>query len=258
MSERLQPQANERERLNTLMRDVFIIRPGRAGLWLANQVVARGSTIGSQVIYDSSLFPWTKDFEDNWQTVRKELDEVLKNSDSIPQFMDVSNDLRYVNEGQDWKTYFFYGLGHKDEAHCEVCPETSRLIGQVPEITTAFFSIFAPGTTLKPHRGMYGGFLRYHLGLKVPEPVDSCGIEVDGQTYNWREGESFVFDDSYKHSAWNNSDSSRVVLFADFKRPLRSPFDAINNKVIDAIGNSSFIKNAMSRYEKLASGEIPR
>ena len=32
-----------------------------------------------------------------------------------------------------------------------------------------------------------------------------------------------IFDDTYEHEAWNDTDRTRVVLFVDFVRPLRAP-----------------------------------
>jgi hypothetical protein len=38
--------------------------------------------------------------------------------------------------------------------------------------------------------------------------------------HHWRKaGEVIVFDDTYPHSAWNDSDSERIILYIDFKVP---------------------------------------
>ena len=49
----------------------------------------------------------------------------------------------------------------------------------------------------------------------VPEPEDQVGIRVGGEVADWREGASLVFDDTYEHEAWNDTDGTRVVLFVD-------------------------------------------
>ena len=72
---------------------------------------------------------------------------------------------------------------------------------------TAFFSILAPGKHLPPHRGPYKGVMRYHLGLLIPEPAEQCGIRVDTETRHWAEGESMIFDDTFEHEAWNDTDA---------------------------------------------------
>ena len=44
---------------------------------------------------------------------------------------------------------------------------------------------------------------------------------------SWREGKSLVFDDTYEHEAWNETDATRVVLFLDVVRPLRQPMQRV-------------------------------
>ncbi|MGH6634584.1 MAG: aspartyl/asparaginyl beta-hydroxylase domain-containing protein, partial [Gammaproteobacteria bacterium] len=53
--------------------------------------------------------------------------------------------------------------------------------------------------------------LRYHLGLVTPSS-DDCFINVDGVPYSWRDGEAFLFDETYLHYARNDSDQYRLIL----------------------------------------------
>src|SRR5260221_13721944 len=101
-----------------------------------------------------------------------------------------------------------------------------------------------------PPNGRYKGVLRYHLGLKIPASDDRCGIRVGGEVARWEEGRSLVFDDTFEHEAWNDTDQTRVVLFVDVVRPLRQPVKAINLFVIKAIGYSPFIQDARRRHEE--------
>ena len=71
--------------------------------------------------------------------------------------------------------------------------------------------------------------LRYHLALKIPEPREACRLRVGGEYANWDEGKSLLFDDSYEHEAWNDTDGERVVLFMDVVRPLKSPVRQVND-----------------------------
>ena len=89
------------------------------------------------------------------------------------------------------------------------------------------FSILEPGKHLPPHRGPYNGVLRLHLGLIVPEPREQLGIRVDNDVYRWQEGEAVIFDDAYEHEAWNRTPHTRVVLFVDFRKPLRFPANVL-------------------------------
>ena len=66
--------------------------------------------------------------------------------------------------------------------------------------------------------------------------MEQLGIRVGAEIRGWREGGSLVFDDTYEHEAWNETDETRVVLFLDVVRPLRQPMRAVNAAMIKAIG----------------------
>jgi beta-hydroxylase len=85
-----------------------------------------------------------------------------------------------------------------------------------------------------------------HIGLKVPDPPESCGFKLDGKTVHWEIGKSFMFDQTYRHEAWNNSDEVRIVLLLDVLRPLPSPLRQLNG-LLAKIGGNSFIGNRMSQ-----------
>jgi aspartyl/asparaginyl beta-hydroxylase (cupin superfamily) len=212
-------------------------------------IIAWGSLVGNPPVFDSSLFPWARQIEENWQSIRSELDEVMKDEADIPPFQEISRDQRRLTDDDRWKTYFFYAFGFKAERNCARCPETTRLIETIPGMTTAFFSMLAPGKHLPDHRGAFKGIIRYHLGLRIPEPKDASGIRVGGQVCHWREGESLVFDDTYRHEAWNDTDQTRVVLFVDCMRPLRFPANLVNRLTIAAIKHSPFVKDGIANYQ---------
>ena len=183
-----------------------------------NRLIARASVLPEQPFYEPADFPWVHDLEANWKVIRRELDDVLAYHADLPNFQDISTDQASLTDDDRWKTYFFYGYGFKSEPNCRRCPETTRLVENVPGMETAMFSILSPGKHIPPHHGPYKGVLRYHLGLLIPEPEDQLGIRVGGQVAHWSEGESLVFDDTFEHSAWNDTDATRVVLFLDVVR----------------------------------------
>jgi beta-hydroxylase len=211
-------------------------------------VIARGSLVGDPMIFPADAFPWTGHLSRHWREVRAELQEVLRDPDLIPPFQALSRNQRSLTDDDRWKTYFFYAFGYKAERNCNRCPKTTRLVEQVPGMTTAFFSILAPGKHLPPHRGAFKGLLRYHLALQVPEPRELCLLRVGSQYRSWTEGEAIIFDDTYEHEVWNDTDGTRVVLFMDFKRPLRFPVNVFNSLIIAAIKHSPFVKDAVTNY----------
>ena len=91
-------------------------------------------------------------------------------------------------------------LGHKPAANRARCPATVAALEKVPGVLQAFFSVLDPGKCIPAHDGPYVGYLRYHLGLRVPAE-NPPQIRVAGQPYTWKEGESVMFDDSWPHAA---------------------------------------------------------
>ncbi len=220
-------------------------------LKLINRMLARQSVLPDQPFFDPADFPWVANLEENWKLIRAELDAVLAYRDALPNFQDISTDQYNLTDDDRWKTYFFYGYGFKSDANCARCPETTRLVERIPGMETAMFSILAPHKRIPPHDGPYKGVLRYHLGLMVPESgPDDVGIRVGGEVAQWAEGKSLVFDDTFVHEAWNDTDETRVVLFVDVVRELRQPMKTFNAIVIKAIGYSPFIQDAKRRHQE--------
>lgn len=213
-----------------------------------------GAVLKSSLVPTSPFLPtetlgWIAGFESHWKEIRAELDEVLSYRDALPNFQDISIDQKSLTEDDGWKTFFFLAYGFKSDANRARCPRTAALLDTIPDLTTAFFSILAPHKRIPPHRGPWRGVLRYHLGLRVPEPRHEAGIRVGDEVRHWQEGASLLFDDGYDHEAWNETDDVRVVLFADVIRPLRTPADQFNRTLIRAIARSPYIQDAKNRHD---------
>jgi len=213
------------------------------------RIIVNTSLVPTTPFLAKDDFPWSRDLEANWRDIRAELDAVLVYKDDLPAFHTISGDVTHI-KSDDWKTFFFYGYGFRAEANLARCPRTAALLSRIPGLTTAFFSILAPGIRITPHRGPWKGVLRYHLGLMVPEPRENCAIKIDGQVAHWREGEGLLFDDSFEHSVWNDTNGTRVVLFLDVLRPCRAPGSWINKGVIKAASVSPFLLDARRKHEK--------
>ena len=160
------------------------------------------------MFYRSDQFPFTTSLEQHWHVIR---DELLRLQDG--RFLDWPEKHLYE---KGWSVFSLYGWGVKLDKNCALCPETTRVLEQVPNLVTAAFSQMKPDTHILPHTGFPEGVLRCHLGLVVPE---HCGIRVGDETRTWEEGKCMVFDDTVEHEAWNKSDKPRVVLLMDFKAP---------------------------------------
>jgi ornithine lipid ester-linked acyl 2-hydroxylase len=192
----------------------------------------RYAKFGNPFVYDNALFPWVADIERNWELVRSELDRVLVRRSELPNVQDITLDARSITQDPGWKIFLLTAYGIKSEPNIALCPETWRLVQQIPGLRTAMFSIFQPGKRLPPHRGPYNGVLRLHLGLLVPEHDDNLGIRIGTDSRSWSEGSVLIFDDAYEHEAWNETGEPRVVLFVDFEKPLRFPVNIVNRMLL--------------------------
>jgi beta-hydroxylase len=232
------------------VRETAINAANEAGAWILHGLeswLLRHSEVETTPFLSVDSFPWARLLEDGFQVIRAELDDVLRYRDDLPNFQDISTDQASITDDDRWKTYFFFGFGFKSEANCARCPETTRLLEQVPGMTTAFFSILSGHKHIGEHRGPWRGVIRYHLALKIPEPANDCGISVGGEVAHWQEGKSLMFDDGYEHFAWNDTDDLRVVLFMDVLRPLRPPAAWVNKGLIKAISVSPYVKDGKAR-----------
>lgn len=200
--------------------------------WLERRI-ENWSKVGNPPVYDNSVFPWAQEIEREWHLIREELEAVMQRKDELPNFHEITSEVETITTDNHWKTFFFYGYGVKAEGNCERCPNTTRLVEKIPGMKTAMFSILSPGKHIPAHRGPYNGVLRYHLGLIVPEPNEKVRIRIADGIHHWGEGKGLIFDDSFDHEVWNDTDGTRVVLFVDFVRPIRWPFNWVNWLVLN-------------------------
>jgi ornithine lipid ester-linked acyl 2-hydroxylase len=217
-------------------------------------LVVRVSRLPDQPVYATASFPWTELFAQHWRAVRAELEAVLRQRDALPSFQDILPAVGSITRDEGWKTYWLESIGMDCSDNKRQCPRTTALLKSVPGLRTAFFSILAPGKHIPAHRGAYNGVLRYHLGLIVPAPAERCRIRIANEIHHWREGEALIFDDTFQHEVWNDTDGWRVVLFVDFARPLRQPWHWLNARLLDLGQLAPFLREAARRQKRWARG----
>lgn len=211
--------------------------------------IAHCSVHGDPPIYDSRHFPWVAEVEANWHKVRAELDAVMKYRDAMPSFQEIVKEVGMIQGDDQWKTFFLKGVGMDCEENARHCPETMKVLEMIPGCTTGFFSILSPRKHIPHHRGPWAGVLRLHLGLMVPEPQHMCRIRIANEVYAWQEGKAVVFDDTYNHEVWNDTDGYRVVLFVDFERPLLRPVSWLNHWIMNLAALAPFLREAKGKQK---------
>lgn len=188
-------------------------------------------------------FPFLSEFTDNWEVIRDEAKEVLKFREAIPGFQEISPDQYRLATEQNWKTFVLYGFGQKLEKNTQLTPKTSEILEKVPHLQTAMFSILAPGYHIPAHKGVTKGILRSHIGLIIPKDREKCRIRVDDTITAWKEGEIFVFDDTFEHEVWNDTDEERVILLFDFDRPMKFWGRVLNKTFLNIMKFTAFYQD---------------
>lgn len=180
---------------------------------------------------EPEAFPELQQLRASWHMIR---DEALALQEASRIKTAENNDIGFHSFFRHgWKRFY---LKWYDTAHPSAqrwCPRTTALLQQMPRVKAAMFAELKAGGQLLPHRDPFAGSLRYHLGLITPDS-DQCVIHVDGIPYSWRNGEHVLFDETYIHSARNNTDMNRLILFCDIERPMRTRWA---QAIINAIGN---------------------
>ncbi|WP_119388290.1 aspartyl/asparaginyl beta-hydroxylase domain-containing protein [Taklimakanibacter lacteus] len=216
----------------------------------AEKLNLKYARLGNPPVYDNKVFPWVGEIEKAYPQIRAELERVLVRKADLPNFQDISADVKTISTDQGWKTFFLLAFGMKSEQNIAQCPETWKAVQAIPGLKTAMFSIFEPGKHLPAHRGPYNGVLRLHLGMIVPEPRDRIAIRVKDQICHWSEGKVLIFDDAYEHEAWNHSDKTRVVLFVDFVKPMRFPANFVNWLLMNIALFTPFIREGLDNHKE--------
>ncbi len=207
------------------------------------------SAVPPKPILDRSGFPQLDLLQANWQAIRDEASHLF--DEGFIRAAEKHNDASFNSFfKQGWKRFYLKWYGEPLASAETLCPRTVALLKSIPSVKAAMFALLPPGSKLNPHRDPFAGSLRYHLGLITPNSRD-CRIFVDGEEHAWGNGKDVVFDETYVHWAENKTDQTRVILFADIERPLRTRWmSAINHRVGAFMGSITASPNTDGDTEK--------
>ena len=200
------------------------------------------SAVPARPYPDRNAFAHLDPLREQWQTIRAEALHLF--DEGYIRAAEKHNDASFASFFKEgWKRFYLTWYGEPLASAHTLCPNTVALLEKIPQVKAAMFALLPPGAKLNPHRDPFAGSLRYHLGLVTPNS-DACRIFVDGEEYSWRDGEDVVFDETYVHWAENRTDQTRVILFCDVERPLRTPLlRAINRVVSRVLGRATASQN---------------
>jgi beta-hydroxylase len=200
------------------------------------------SAVPARPYLDRSAFGHLDPLREQWQVIREEALHLF--DEGYIRAAEKHNDASFASFFKEgWKRFYLTWYGEPLASAHTLCPNTVALLEKIPEVKAAMFALLPPGAKLNPHRDPFAGSLRYHLGLVTPNS-DACRIFVDGEEYSWRDGEDVLFDETYVHWAENGTEQTRVILFCDVERPLRTPLlRAINRVVSRVLGQATASQN---------------
>ncbi len=207
-----------------------------------NALVYAFSGVPSKPYVDVNTFPDLQPLRDNWEIIR---DEAMQLYDAGHiRAAEKNNDIAFNTFfKRGWKRFYLKWYGDTMPSAAALCPKTVAMVNAIPSVNAALFALLPPGSKLGEHRDPFAGSLRFHLGLSTPNS-DKCSITVDGERYSWRDGEAVMFDETFIHSAVNDSDTTRIILFCDITRPLKTPvMRGINNFMIRHVVKATAAQN---------------
>ncbi len=219
--------------------------------WVGDYLV-RQATMPDKPVFDPQDFPWTADLESNYGTIRTELDRVLTHRRALPRLHDLQREQYRISADDKWKCFVLCGWGFRAEEGARLCPETHRLVKQIPGLQTAFFSILEPGAHIPEHRGILRGLLRGQLAIIVPKEREKCVLFIEKAPHYWTEGRMLIFDDTYHHEVRNETHEERVVLILHFERPMNWRGRLVQRALAVLIRRTPFVKDARRNYARWA------
>jgi ornithine lipid ester-linked acyl 2-hydroxylase len=234
-------------RLRRLEKDLF------SGLaWPLERWITAGSLVGTTPVLGRGDAPWLGLLEVAAPAIRDEF-LALEKAYRLPNFGDISRDQRGIGGAHGWKVLFLYGAGYRDDDVCARCPITAQVLEALPNMVNAMFSWLEPGKHVLPHRGLFRGLVRAHLGLEVPVDADQCWMRVGDRVVRWEVGKAFAFDDTFEHEVKNETAQRRVVLIVDVERPMRLPQRLFTKALIQAFRRTRYVQSARENQRKLTS-----
>ena len=168
-----------------------------------------------KLFYNIDEVPELSVLENNYAVILEELNALRDAShngywlDTFPGYVDEKNK-------DKWQVFTFQFFGIKHPLNCSLCPKTYSILQKIPNLISADFSYLPANMHIKPHKGFTQMVLRAHLGLVIP---DNCKLRVGNEIKTWQVGKMLIFDDSFEHEAWNDSNEDRFVLMLDIANP---------------------------------------
>ena len=211
-----------------------------------------------------AYFPMNRVFEDpaNFEALKEEVDNILEKTgggDSLTMTRDtysgqnkyIGSDIRKNDDGitKAWRVINIKAGDEYSAAAHKYFPSLVRILRTVPQIGTCAVSVLQDGVHIPIHVGYYKGIMRYMIPIVVPKDRENVFLCVNELKYFWTEGVGVLWDDTYPHKVYNNTDEIRVVIYMDVVRPLSWGLNALNRFILLLACNSKIVKDEIKKTE---------
>jgi beta-hydroxylase len=233
----------------------WIIQTGLRLLPGFDRLLMRFAIGKDRPVFPNAEFAWTKYIEAQTPVIRAEAERLLRDRMSVPSIREVSPDHDKIAVDDKWRSFFLWGYGVRIKENLARCPETAKILENIPGLLTAFYSVMLAGAHVPRHTGPSKAILTAHLGLIIPLKRENCHMQVATQNLVWEEGKVFIFDDMFDHEVWNDTNEDRIILLMHLKRPLRFPGSLLRDMFFAGLRASPFVKDGLKNLERLRNAK---
>lgn len=164
------------------------------------------------------LLPLVRALESNHAQIKAEQEEAwARRRESFSDYE------HYLVRQRNWQALYLYREGALVEESAPIAPTAFRVLeenavkpGIICPLLESHFSTLLAGASIAPHCDLWNFSINLHLAIDIPE---GAGIRVAGETRQWQEGKSLLFDYSFEHEAWNHGTRTRTCLLVDLWHP---------------------------------------
>jgi aspartyl/asparaginyl beta-hydroxylase (cupin superfamily) len=210
-----------------------------AKLWFSLYDPTYTYTTKEPSFFDPLSFGWTKEFEENHQEIKDELNRFLENNHLYAYF-----NKHMVNTEAIWKTISLRWWTIEFFKNQRRFPKTMAIVSKYPEIISVSFNQLEAKGEILPHCGDTNAIFRCHLGLEIPANLPECGFRVKDEVRSWEEGKWLIFTDANTHEAFNRSDKRRIIMVIDV---LRHEFQPKKKLIFSTVLTSLFLQKRIQR-----------
>jgi aspartyl/asparaginyl beta-hydroxylase (cupin superfamily) len=199
---------------------------GRAEIRLQQPTNFYYPQLPQQPFFERGDFAWVAKLEAAVPAIRAELEAMLADETGLVPYVAADPDRpakrHALLDDPRWSAFHLYRGGVPVPENAARAQATMAALAEAPlpfiqgRAPIAMFSVLRAGTHIPAHNGMLNTRLICHLPIIAPQ---GCRLRVGNETRTVEAGRAMIFDDSIEHEAWNDSETTRVVLLFEIWRP---------------------------------------